>query len=87
MISVFYCNRSRSPTISSFRLACKQRKTSKFRRLAIGFAVSGFILTLLGGAMTLTWPLSKVGFPFDDIIFGEPSPAFGVMLLAGAIIL
>lgn len=54
---------------------------------SIGFAVSGFILTLLGGAMTLTWPLSKVGFPFDDIIFGEPSLAFGVMLLAGAIIL
>lgn len=54
---------------------------------AIGFAVSGFILTLLGGAMTLTWPLSKVGFPFDDIIFGEPSLAFGVMLLAGAVIL
>ncbi|SYX84244.1 DUF981 family protein [Paenibacillus alvei] len=54
---------------------------------AIGFAVSGFILTLLGGVMTLTWPLSKVGFPFDDIIFGEPSLAFGVMLLAGAVIL
>ncbi|MWV42935.1 DUF981 family protein [Paenibacillus sp. HJL G12] len=54
---------------------------------SMGFAVPGFILTLLGGAMTLTWPLSKVGFPFDDIIFGEPSLGFGVLLLAGAILL
>ncbi|WP_281281446.1 DUF981 family protein [Paenibacillus dokdonensis] len=54
---------------------------------SMGFAVPGFILTLLGGAMTLTWPLSKVGFPFDDIIFGEPSLAFGVLLLAGSILL
>jgi len=54
---------------------------------AAGFAIPGFILTLLGGRMTMTWPLSKVGLPFDDIIFGEPSLAFGVMLLAGAFIL
>lgn len=54
---------------------------------AIGFAVPGFILTLLGGAMTMTWPLSKIGFPFDDIIFGEPSLAFGVILLGGAILI
>lgn len=54
---------------------------------AIGFAIPGFILTLTGLHMTLTWPLSKIGFPFDDIIFGEPSLAFGVMLLGGSILL
>ncbi|WP_055108743.1 DUF981 family protein [Paenibacillus ihumii] len=54
---------------------------------SIGFAIPGFILTLTGGAMTLTWPLSKVGFPFDDIIFGEPTLAFGVMLLGGSILI
>lgn len=54
---------------------------------AIGFAIPGFILTITGTHMSLTWPLSKIGFPFDDIIFGEPSLAFGVMLLAAAILL
>lgn len=54
---------------------------------AMGFAVPGFILTLTGAHMSLTWPLSKIGFPFDDIIFGEPSLAFGVILLAIAILL
>lgn len=54
---------------------------------SIGFAIPGFILTLTGLHMTLTWPLSKIGFPFDDIIFGEPSLAFGVMLLGGSILL
>lgn len=54
---------------------------------AIGFAIPGFILTLTGAHMTLTWPLSKIGFPFDDIIFGEPSLAFGVMMLAAALLL
>ena len=53
---------------------------------SIGFAIPGFILTFLGGAMTITWPLSKIGFPFDDIIFGEPSLAFGVLLLGASIL-
>jgi uncharacterized membrane protein len=54
---------------------------------SIGFAVPGIILVITGAHMTLTWPLSKIGFPFDDIIFGEPSLAFGVMLSAGAFVL
>lgn len=62
-------------------------RTISLEGWAMGFGVNGFLLTLLGGAMTLTWPLSKVGFPFDDIIFGEPSLAFGVLMLAGAILL
>ncbi|EUJ30750.1 hypothetical protein MFLO_10129 [Listeria floridensis FSL S10-1187] len=53
----------------------------------VGFAIPGIILTLTGAHMTLTWPLSKIGFPFDDIIFGEPVLAFGILLLAAAYLL
>ncbi|WP_217587442.1 DUF981 family protein [Lentibacillus saliphilus] len=62
-------------------------KVGQLEGWAIGFAIPGFILTLTGAHMTLTWPLSKMGFAFDDIIFGEPSLAFGVMLLAAAVLL
>lgn len=51
---------------------------------ALAFGVLGLILTTTGLHMTLTWPLAGQGFPFDNIIFGEPSLAFGVMLLATA---
>jgi uncharacterized membrane protein len=50
---------------------------------AIGFGVPGFILTVTGIHMSLTWPLAKY-FPFDNIIFGETSFGFGVLLLAAA---
>ncbi|MBB6018537.1 DUF981 family protein [Deinococcus radiopugnans] len=50
---------------------------------ALNLGVLGFILTLTGAHMTLTWPFAKY-FPFDNIIFGEPSLAFGVILLAAA---
>jgi uncharacterized membrane protein len=53
---------------------------------SLAFAVPGVILTLTGLHMTLTWPFAKY-FPFDNIIFGEPSLAFGVLLLAGALYL
>lgn len=49
---------------------------------ALAFGVLGTILTLTGLHMTLTWPLAAGGFPFDNIIFGEPALAFGVLLLA-----
>lgn len=53
---------------------------------ALGFGVVGVILSATGLHMTLTWPLA-VDFPFDNIIFGEPSLAFGVLLLAAALYL
>ncbi|EPR76521.1 hypothetical protein ADILRU_1141 [Leifsonia rubra CMS 76R] len=53
---------------------------------AVTFIVLGAILTITGAHMTLTWPFAKY-FPFDNIIFGEPSLAFGVLLLGGAILL
>lgn len=52
---------------------------------ALAFGVLGTILTATGLHMTLTWPLAA--FPFDNIIFGEPSLAFGLLLLAAAMFL
>lgn len=48
---------------------------------ALNLGVLGLILFLTGLHMTLTWPLAKY-FPFDNIVFGEPSLAFGTLLLA-----
>lgn len=48
---------------------------------SVAFGVLGFILTTTGLHMTLTWPLAP-DFPFDNIIFGETSLAFGVLLSA-----
>jgi len=54
---------------------------------ALNFGVLGGILFPTGLHMTLTWPLAAGGFPFDNIIFGETSLAFGVLLLAVAFFL
>ncbi|KAA1423962.1 DUF981 family protein [Mumia zhuanghuii] len=51
---------------------------------ALNFGVLGTILTLTGAHMTLTWPLAAGGFPFDNIIFGETSLGFGLLLLFAA---
>ena len=53
---------------------------------ALAFAVPGFILTATGLHMSLTWPMAKY-FPYDNIIFGETSLGFGVLLLAVAFFL
>lgn len=50
---------------------------------ALGFAVPGAILAVTGAHMSLTWPLAAY-FPFDNVIFGETSLAFGALLLAAA---
>lgn len=54
---------------------------------SLAFGVLGAILTTTGLHMTLTWPLAAGGFPFDNIIFGETSLGFGVLLLAAAVYL
>ncbi|WP_374118716.1 DUF981 family protein [Streptomyces sp. 8L] len=54
---------------------------------ALAFGALGLILFATGLDMTLTWPLAGQGFPFDNVIFGEPSLAFGSLLLAGALFL
>lgn len=54
---------------------------------SLNFGVLGLILTMTGLHMSLTWPLAAGGFAFDNIIFGEPSLAFGVLLLAASVYL
>lgn len=53
---------------------------------ALAAGVLGFLLTTTGLHMTLTWPFALY-FPFDNIVFGEPSLAFGVLLLATSLYL
>ncbi len=53
---------------------------------AVTFAVPGAILTITGVHMSLTWPFAKY-FPYDNIIFGETSFGFGVLLLAASFFL
>jgi len=53
---------------------------------AVTAGVLGTILTITGAHMMLTWPFARY-FPFDNIIFGEPSLAFGVLLLGTALYL
>lgn len=54
---------------------------------ALTFGSLGVILTLTGLHMSFTWPLAAGGFAFDNIIFGETSLGFGVLMSALAIFL
>ena len=52
---------------------------------AVTFGALGAILAFLGGVMTVTWPLPRLASnccTHDNIVFGEPTFAFGAMLLA-----
>jgi len=53
---------------------------------AAAFVALGAILAFTGGVMTVAWPLEPPT-QFDNIIFGEPCLALGVMLLVGAYLL
>lgn len=67
-------------TLTHFISAIHKKAISQPDAWAISFAASGVILFVTGAHMTLTWPLAKY-FPFDNIIFGETSFTFGVLLL------
>ena len=69
--------------IVKFARALNRDKNVNPDAWALAFAVPGFILTVTGIHMTLTWPMAKY-FPFDNIIFGETSFGFGALLLAAA---
>lgn len=51
------------------------------------FAVTGLIMTVLGFAITITWPYNVPGTLDANILFGEPAIAFGVLQLAAALYL
>lgn len=70
-------------TLIRFARALMREKSVNLESWALAFAVPGFILTVTGTHMSLTWPMAKY-FPFDNIIFGETSFGFGVLLLAAA---
>jgi uncharacterized membrane protein len=53
---------------------------------AVAFAAIGVLLAFLGAVMTVTWPLSGPT-AFDNIVFGEPVLAMGVLLVAGSYLL
>lgn len=67
-------------------IALHSKEKFKAKGWSLTAGILGFILTLTGAHMTLTWPFAKY-FPFDNIIFGETSLAFGVLLLAAAVYL
>lgn len=66
------------------RALLKDASSVSLEGWALNFGVLGSILTLTGLHMTLTWPLASGGFAFDNIIFGETSLGFGVLLVAAA---
>ncbi len=65
-----------------FRLLTGRRVVAE--SWALAFGALGFLLVVTGLHMTLTWPLAGQGFPFDNIVFGEPALAFGVLLSTAA---
>src|SRR5438552_5971059 len=73
-------------SLVSFFRAVQREKNIRMDSWAIAFGVPGFILLATGMHMTLTWPLAKY-FPYDNIIFGEPSFGFGTLLVAAALYL
>lgn len=53
---------------------------------SLAFGVLGVILFSMGLHMSLTWPIARIA-PYDNFMFGEPSVAFGAMLLAASLYL
>lgn len=51
---------------------------------ALLFAPTGAILTVLGFAITITWPYRVPGTFDANILFGEPAIAFGLLLLSAS---
>jgi uncharacterized membrane protein len=48
------------------------------------FTIAGSILTVLGLVMTLTWPFRVPGTFTGNVLMGEPSLAFGLLLVAAS---
>ena len=70
-------------SLVSFARALLRERDINLDSWALAFLAPGIILFTTGLHMTLTWPFAKY-FPFDNIIFGETSLGFGVLLLIAA---
>jgi len=73
-------------TLVWFAWSLQKSRVGSLDGWALAFGTPGIIMFATGLHMTLTWPFAKY-FPFDNIIFGEPSLAFGIVLLAAALFL
>jgi hypothetical protein len=76
--------------IVSFATKLYRGEVMVYEGWAVAFGALGAILTFLGAHMTVTWPLPKLApncCTHDNIVFGEPALAFGVILLAAAALL
>lgn len=62
----------------------KQRHAIAAEGWSLLFGILGFILTILGFVMSITWPFRLPGTFDANILMGEPSIAFGLLLLAGS---
>jgi uncharacterized membrane protein len=71
--------------IVAFGTKLHRREPMLHEGWAVTFGALGAILGFLGGAMTVTWPLPRLASnccTHDNIAFGEPTLAFGAILLA-----
>lgn len=61
-----------------------RRTTIAAEGWSLSFGILGTILTVLGFVMSITWPYRLPGTVDANILFGEPSIAFGLLLLAAS---
>jgi uncharacterized membrane protein len=65
----------------------QQRQAVAAEGWALLFAVTGLILAILGFVMSITWPFRVPGTFTGNVLMGEPSAAFGLLLLAASVYL
>lgn len=62
----------------------QQRNAIAAEGWALLFGIVGVILTVLGFVMSITWPFRVPGTFTGNVMMGEPSVAFGLLLLAAS---
>lgn len=62
----------------------KDREAVAAEGWSLLFGVTGSILAILGFIMTITWPFRVPGTFTGNVLMGEPSAAFGLLLLAAS---
>ncbi|CAN5730299.1 DUF981 domain-containing protein [soil metagenome] len=62
----------------------KQRQSVAAEGWSLLFAIVGVILSILGFVMSITWPFRVPGTFTGNVLMGEPSVAFGLLLIAAS---
>jgi len=65
-------------------LQIKQRQAVAAEGWSLLFAIVGLTLSILGFIMSITWPFRAPGTFTGNVLMGEPSAAFGLLLLAAS---